>query len=62
MRNPIAALAAIGASVVVSQAFAADDPMDRIIVTGARTPISAADVGNAVTVITRDDIQRRQVR
>lgn len=62
MRNLIAVLAAIGASVVVSQSFAADDPMDQIIVSGARAPISAADIGSAVTVITRDDIERRQVR
>jgi vitamin B12 transporter len=62
MKNSIAALAAIGVSFVVPQVFAADDPMDQVIVTGARTPISAADVGSAVTVITRDDIERRQVR
>ena len=62
MRNPIAALAAIGASFVVSPTYAADDAMDQVIVTGARTPISAADVGSAVTVITRDDIDRRQAR
>ena len=62
MRNPFAVLAAIGASLVVPHAFAADGPMDRIIVTGARAPIAAADVGSAVTVITRDDIERRQVR
>ena len=62
MRNPLAALAAIGASFVVPPTFAADEAMDQVIVTGARTPISAADVGSAVTVITRDDIERRQVR
>lgn len=62
MRNSTAALVAIGVSVVMSQAFAADDSMDQIIVTGARTPIPATDVGSAVTIITRDDIERRQVR
>ena len=62
MRNPIAALAAIGASLVVSQAFASDDALEQIVVTGARTPIAATDVGSAVTVITREDIDRRQVR
>ncbi len=62
MKNRLAALAAIGTSLVVPQAFAADDAMDRIIVTGARTPIAAADVGSAVTIITRDEIDRRQVR
>ena len=62
MRNLLAAMAAIGASVVVPQAFAAEDSLDQIIVTGARTPIAAADAGSAVTIITRDDIERRQVR
>jgi vitamin B12 transporter len=62
MRNPIAALAAIGASLVVPHSFASDDALEQIIVTGARTPIAAADVGSAVTIITRDDIDRRQVR
>ena len=62
MRNPIAALAALGASLVVPTAFAAEELLDQVIVTGARTPVSAADVGSAVTVITRDDIERRQVR
>lgn len=62
MRNPIAALAALGASFVVPQAFAADDTLEQIIVTGARAPIPASDVGSAVTIISRDDIDRRQVR
>lgn len=62
MRNPIAALAAIGASLVMPQAFATDDSLDQIIVTGARAPVPAADIGSAVTVITRQDIDRRQAR
>ncbi|RZV36324.1 MAG: TonB-dependent receptor [Chromatiales bacterium] len=43
-------------------AFADTQPLDQIIVTGARAPISAGDVGSAVTVLTRDDIQHRQAR
>ncbi len=64
MKNTIAILAATGAVLVASPALAnADnDSLDQIIVTGARTPISVGDIGSAVTVITRDDIERRQVR
>ena len=43
-------------------AFADSPPLDQIIVTGARAPISAGDVGSAVTVLTRDDIEHRQAR
>ncbi len=37
-------------------------PDDQIIVTGSRTPVAAGDIGSAVTILTRDDIERRQVR
>jgi vitamin B12 transporter len=60
MRHPISVLAA--ASFLVPVVFAADDPLDQIIVTGSRSPVAVADVGNAVTVITRDDIEGRQAR
>ncbi len=36
--------------------------IDQIIVTGARTPLTINQVGNAVTVITRDDIEQRESR
>ena len=64
MKNTIAILAATGAALLASAALAApdSDPLDQIIVTGARAPISAGDIGSAVTVITREDIERRQVR
>lgn len=57
-------LAACAASTFVVPCFAASEstPDDQIIVTGSRTPISAGDIGSAVTVITRDDIERRQSR
>jgi vitamin B12 transporter len=36
--------------------------VDQIIVTGARSPLNIEQIGSAVTVITRDDIERRQAR
>lgn len=64
MKNHSTFLAAIGASVISLPVFAAsdDDSLDQIIVTGSRTPVSISSVGSAVTVITRDDIERRQAR
>lgn len=38
------------------------EPIDQIIVTGARAPIDLNRLGSASTVITRDDIERRQAR
>ena len=35
---------------------------DQIIVTGSRSPLAASQIGSAVTVITRDDIENRQAR
>ena len=40
----------------------AADGLDEIIVTGARAPVSISDIGNATTVITREDIERREAR
>lgn len=64
MKNHSAILAAIGASLVAFPTLAASDEesVDQIIVTGSRTPMSINSVGSAVTVITRDDIERRQAR
>ena len=62
MKHLFALLVACGAGLVVSVDVSADDVRDEIIVTGALAPISVGDIGSAVTVITRDDIQRRQVR
>ena len=38
------------------------EPVDQIIVTGARAPLALKDVGSAVTVLSRDEIERRQAR
>ena len=64
MNNSLRILAALSAGLVASPSFATtdEDALDQIIVTGSRAPISAGDVGSAVTVITRQDIDRRQVR
>ena len=64
LKTTLALLVAIGASFVVSPVFGATDKhtLDQIIVTGSRAPISAGDIGSAVTIITREDIERRQVR
>jgi vitamin B12 transporter len=42
--------------------YAADDPLDQIIVTGSRAPLAISASGSTVTVIERDAIERRQVR
>ena len=36
--------------------------IDQIVVTGARSPLPVEQIGSAVTVITRDDIERREAR
>lgn len=48
-------------SSLLSQASVADD-IDQIVVTGARTPLTIDQIGSAVTIITRDDIERREAR
>jgi len=35
---------------------------DQIVVSGSRSPLAASQLGSAVTVITRDDIEKRQAR
>ncbi|MDJ0712414.1 MAG: TonB-dependent receptor [Woeseiaceae bacterium] len=64
MKNTYIKLVAVGASLLACSAIAnADqDILDQIIVSGARAPIAAGDIGSAVTVITHDDIERRQAR
>jgi len=64
MKDTRATLAAFGASLVAfaSPTFAADEPLDQIIVTGSRAPLAVSASGNAITVIERDTIERRQAR
>jgi vitamin B12 transporter len=50
-----------GPGIAQDQAEPSGD-IDQIIVTGARTPLTINQVGNAVTVITRDDIEQRESR
>ena len=46
----------------LAQTTDAPEPVERVIVTGARAPIEASRLGSAATVITRDEIERRQAR
>ena len=62
MTHRFAILAAAGASAFSYPVIAADEPADHIIVTGSRAPLSGAALGNAFTVITREDIEARQAR
>ncbi len=64
MNNRIVLLAAFAVSALARPVLAAPggDAFDEIIVTGSRTPITAADVGSATTIISRDEIERRQAR
>jgi vitamin B12 transporter len=62
MRNQLVVLAAIGAGLSVPVPADAEERLDQIIVTGARAPIPVSDIGSAVTVIARDEIERRQAR
>jgi vitamin B12 transporter len=57
-------LATIGASSACMGAYAqtGGEPVDQIIVTGSRSPLSISSMGNSVTVISQDDIQRRKAR
>ncbi|HUF73913.1 MAG TPA: TonB-dependent receptor [Gammaproteobacteria bacterium] len=45
-----------------AQTADAPDTVERVIVTGARAPIDVGRLGSATTVITRDEIERRQAR
>lgn len=59
-------LITIGCAVLLSAPAKADDSItkdiDQIIVTGARTPLTVSQVGSAWTVITREEIERREAR
>jgi vitamin B12 transporter len=58
--NLITRTCMLGCAFLLGQAAAAD--FDQILVTGARTPLTINQIGSAVTVITREDIEQRQAR
>ncbi len=57
---------ALSCALLLSQTAIADESgssrIDQIVVSGARTPLTIKQMGSAVTVITRDEIQRREAR
>jgi vitamin B12 transporter len=57
---------ALSCALLLNHAAIADESessrIDQIIVSGARTPLTINQMGSAVTVITRDEIQRREAR
>ena len=58
--NSITRICVLGSTLLLSQTAIAD--FDQILVTGARTPLTINQIGSAVTVITRDEIEQRQAR
>lgn len=54
-------VAAFLISFLASQSTSAAD-YDQIIVTAARTPLAISKIGSAITIITRDEIERRHAR
>ncbi len=56
----------LGCTLSLSPVVFADESsaekLDQIIVTGARTPLTINQLGSALTVITRDQIERREAR
>jgi len=57
-----AAFFAASAPVFVHADAVPQDELDQIIVTASRSPLTVANVGASATVITREQIERRQVR
>jgi vitamin B12 transporter len=57
---------ALSCALLLNHAAIADESessrIDQIIVSGARTPLTINQMGSAVTVITRDEIERREAR
>lgn len=57
----VSGLAILASSSSFAQIESISD-LDQIVVTGSRSPLAASQLGSAVTVITRDDIEKRQAR
>jgi vitamin B12 transporter len=68
LNSPFTLAAVLGAMyglVVCPPVFAASETgyeLDQIIVTGSRTSLNVDRIGNATTIITREQIERRQMR
>ncbi len=66
LMQKLSCLAALGCALLIGQSTLAEEEtptsIDQILVTGARTPISVNQIGSALTVINRDDIERREAR
>lgn len=60
--RPRAALSALACALPVCSFAAGDDPVSEVVVTAARVEQPLAEVIGSVTVLTREDIQRRQVQ
>jgi vitamin B12 transporter len=60
--RPFAAFAALACAVPFSSIAASQDAVSEVIVTAARIAQPLSDVIGSVTVLTRDDVQRRQVQ
>lgn len=57
----VSGLAILASTSSFAQVETSND-FDQIVVTGSRSPLAASQLGSAVTVITRDDIEKRQAR
>lgn len=52
-----------GINLLLAPAYAEEaEKLDQIIVSGSRTPLTVNQLGSTVSVITRDDIERREAR
>ena len=58
-RRILCGLVVLALAPAFAQSESADEP-DQIVVTGARSPIAASQLGSAVTIISSDDIKQRQ--
>ena len=62
LQKSIAILAGLACTAMPLSVSAESETLEQIVITAARSPLAIGSVGSAVTVITRDDIERRQAR
>ncbi len=60
--HPVVFAASIALLPVTCSYAQDDDKLDQIIVSGSRTPLTINELGSTVSVISRDDIERREAR